>query len=622
MRLSRASRRALGLLGVAAITAGGVATSSATFVATSSVTQGFNTKAHWGGAAVSIASPVDGLRTNDATPPVSGLGGRAPGDHPTVMVKVWAGGAATGEPLQTLVARIADDGTWSVSLRALADGRYTVRAEQSDADDNVGHSQAVGFVVDTTAPAPSITAPVAMATVGPSPALGGLAGDAAGDAATVTLLLWHNAAGSGAPQRTLTAARSGSGWSIVATPPLTAGAWSARVGQADDAGNSGVSALRVFTVDAATPNGLRIRSPRRGAWLSTSTPTIAGTASVASGAAATVTVEVYAGPAATGKPVRTQTTSRTGASWSIVVTPGLADGQYTARAQQADVHGDFALSNSRSFRVDTDAPVPAIEVPDDGTRVGARPAISGTAGTEHGDLAGVTVRIYAGPSASGAPEQTRTVRASGTGAWAMTADPLPAGVHTIQASQRDRAGNAGLSNAVTVTVTVAPGEPPAAQQIAALDGGGDDGHLDAGDSIAFTYSAAMSPSSMLPAWGGATVAIRVRFFDVGGHDAFTLLNAAGGDIVGVTGGSASSGGVDTNGNYVHGTVTFEATMVLSGDGRVVTVTLGAPDVPGNVRDQSVNGRDMEWTVNTAATDAAGNAVVAATVSENDRDRDF
>jgi subtilisin-like proprotein convertase family protein len=98
---------------------------------------------------VTISSPGNGSTTGDSTPRIAGSAGTAPGDAGTVTVRVFAGGGIAGAAVQTLtVARNGGSGAWAVDAAALADGIYTVRAEQSDASGNVGVSAPVTFTVD------------------------------------------------------------------------------------------------------------------------------------------------------------------------------------------------------------------------------------------------------------------------------------------------------------------------------------------------------------------------------------------------------------------------------------------------------------------------------------------
>jgi len=106
--------------------------------------------------AVTLRSPAPGAATRDATPALSGDAGGAPGDSPTVSVKIYVGSSSSGTPLQTVTA-LSSAGGWSVELpAALSDGPYTAVAEQADGAGNAGRSVPVNFSVDTAPPDTSL----------------------------------------------------------------------------------------------------------------------------------------------------------------------------------------------------------------------------------------------------------------------------------------------------------------------------------------------------------------------------------------------------------------------------------------------------------------------------------
>ncbi|MFL5780534.1 MAG: SdrD B-like domain-containing protein, partial [Thermoleophilaceae bacterium] len=119
---------------------------------------------------VTVTQPAASSLTADTTPPLAGVAGNASGDLATVTVKVYAGASASGSPVRSFaITRSA--ASWSVSdpdwdaavpLRApLADGQYTVQAEQSDGG-STGVSSARTFRVDTTAPTTTDDVPAAV----------------------------------------------------------------------------------------------------------------------------------------------------------------------------------------------------------------------------------------------------------------------------------------------------------------------------------------------------------------------------------------------------------------------------------------------------------------------------
>ncbi|HEY5144798.1 MAG TPA: Ig-like domain-containing protein, partial [Solirubrobacteraceae bacterium] len=469
MGAGRILRLLLALVGVAAFTVGGFATSGATFVAhVSSTGNTFSTYPDWVAPVVSIATPADGSRTASATPAIAGTAGILSGDLPSVTVRIYAGAVASGPVVQTRTAvRNAGTGAWTLNPTALADGTYTARAEQDDSFLNQGFSDPVTFTVDTVAPAPTITAPAAGATVAGGATISGAAGNATGDAATLTVNVYAGGTATGAPVRTLTATRSGATWSVPIAPALGSGTFTARASQGDDVGHTGLSNTRTFVIDATAP-APAISQPTSNQWLTTTTPLIRGTAGNAGGDGPTVTIKLYAGATATGAPVQTLSATRAGTNWSI--TPAaLADGQYTAQAIQSDAVGNVGTSAARSFYVDTTTPVVSIAAPTASQRVGARPPISGTAGIVLGDSATVTVRIYAGATTAGALRQTLSAtRNAITGAWTVTPGTLTDGTYTAQATQIDSAGHTGTSAPV---VFIADGTPPSGVAITAPTAG-------------------------------------------------------------------------------------------------------------------------------------------------------
>ena len=97
--------------------------------------------------------------------------------------------------MQTLSAPRTGTG-WTIDAATMVSGQYTAQATQTDAAGNIGTSAAVTFVVDTTAPAVTLTAPANnTASTNLTPTFSGTAGNAAGptpsaDSATVTVKIY------------------------------------------------------------------------------------------------------------------------------------------------------------------------------------------------------------------------------------------------------------------------------------------------------------------------------------------------------------------------------------------------------------------------------------------------
>ena len=102
-------------------------------------------------------------------------------------------------------------------------------------------------------------------------------------------------------------------------------------------------------------------------------------------------------------------------------------------------------------------PVVTLGAPADGsTSTDSTPDLSGTTTAPDNT---VSVKLYSGGDASGAPVQTLTGSGSG-GNWQATAATLEPGTYSAQASAADGAGNEGLSSVHAFTVLAPPGGGP------------------------------------------------------------------------------------------------------------------------------------------------------------------
>ncbi|HVM04551.1 MAG TPA: Ig-like domain-containing protein [Acidimicrobiales bacterium] len=147
---------------------------------------------------------------------------------------------------------------YSVNLdtTVLAAGNHDLRVVTTDVAGNAFTSPAVTVTVDNTAPAPTLTSPASGDTVRTTtPALSGAAGNAGGDSANVTVLIYPGTGTGGTPVQTKTATRSGSSWSTTADA-LATGTYTAQATQTDSAGNTGTSAASTFTVPPFAPTNV------------------------------------------------------------------------------------------------------------------------------------------------------------------------------------------------------------------------------------------------------------------------------------------------------------------------------------------------------------------------------
>ena len=149
---------------------------------------------------------------------------------------------------------------------------------------------------------------------------------------------------------------------------------------------------------------------------------------------------------------------------------GLSDGPHTFEVRALDAsNAPDPTPATRSWTVDTLAPPVTLDQPASGSTIDdTTPAFSGIAGSQPGDSASVTVKIWLGGDAGGSPLQTKTTsRDPVSGAYGVTADALAAGSYTARAEQSDAAGNSGQSNPTTFTTDTTP--PAAARLETALN---------------------------------------------------------------------------------------------------------------------------------------------------------
>jgi len=401
--------------------------------------------------AVSL-TPVAAL-TNNPEPSFSGNAGVAPGDLPSVTLKIYAGESTSGTPVR-MITVTPTGAAWKATLEeALKDGTYTAQAEQSDNAGNTTKTARSIFTVDTTPPAVSLNT-VASPTNNTTPVFSGNAGVAAGDNAALTLKIYTGSGASGSPIQTIAVTPTGATWKATVTTPLGEGTYTARVEQSDKAGNIGRSMASTFAIFTTPP---RLSLNPVASPTNTKEPSFSGAAGDEEIDLASVTLKIYAGSGVSGSPIRTVTVTRSGATWKTSLEPSeaLSDGTYTAQAEQSDEAGNTTKSVPSTFTVDTTPP--AVSLTSVATLTdNAKPSFSGGTGVAPGDIASVTLKIYSGSTTSGSLERTVVVTPSGTTWTAGLAEALRDGTYTAQAEQSDEAGNTGKSEPSTFTVDTVP----------------------------------------------------------------------------------------------------------------------------------------------------------------------
>ncbi len=384
---------------------------------------------------------------SNATPSFGGAGGQEAGDG---AVRVLVDGSLVGEAS-------VSSGSWTLSSAHLTDGTHTVRAEQTDQAGNVSTTSTATFRVDTIAPEPTITGPKAGDKLKSSLVeFRGNAGNATGDAAEVTVEVFKGESTTVENlEQSFTVSRSGSSWSSGSSGPrLSNGIYTVRVKQLDSVENTGVSGAVTFEVDSPAPSVTLNALPR---FTADSTPSFSGSADSTAEAKPEVTLRVWRGTSASGSLAQAASGPAGAGVWSLGLAEPLADGTYTAQAEQPPAAKNPAgVSEATTFTVDTQAPQPTLSAPGESTGL---ETVSGSAGTATGDRRQVTAELFSGGSAEGAAIEMITVLDSADGTWSATFGGLGGGLYTVVARQSDEAGNTGSSAAQSFTVNAPP--PPA-----------------------------------------------------------------------------------------------------------------------------------------------------------------
>ena len=213
------------------------------------------------------------------------------------------------------------------------------------------------------------------------------------------------------------------------------------VRQTDVAGNVSTTGALTFTLDASVPAAPVITSPANGSTIATATPTITGTGEA--GAVVTILIDgVVAGTATVGG----------GSTWTF--TPAaLSNAAHTITATETDPAGNVSTTSaSDTFTVNSAVPVVTVAlVQDTGSsaadRITSNAALTGTSDP------GAAITLTENGTTIG------TATANGSGVWSFTPSGLPAGAHTIVASETNGAGTTG-SGSLTFTLDAsAPAAP-------------------------------------------------------------------------------------------------------------------------------------------------------------------
>jgi hypothetical protein len=297
----------------------------------------------------------------------------------------------------------------------------------------------------------TLTSPTANQTFTDSqPTFAGAAGDGFGYNGQVKVKVYGGSSASGTAAQTLTTTESGGSWSVAATS-LENGTYTAQAEQDDVVGNADLSSPVTFTLNNPAPPTVTLNS-LGAAPLSTSTPTLAGTAGTATGDSK-VSILIYTA-GSSPRPVQyLAATPGADGSYSVEVSPALLDGQYQAIAYQVNSTGGLGQSTALVFSIKLHAPVVTLATPGAGASLPQHGAtFSGLAGHVYGDGSTVAISLWRGTSDHGQPFGTAKATVSGT-TWSLRwPHTLALGLYTVQASQSDDAGHTTHTAAHTFLV--------------------------------------------------------------------------------------------------------------------------------------------------------------------------
>jgi len=353
----------------------------------------------------------------------------------------------------------------------------------------------------------------------------------------------------------------------------------------DKAGNTATTVKRTVTVqDTTAPSAAIISSPADGATVTTTTPTVSGTAEANS------VIQLYKGSGLLSLvKIGTVTTDSNG-NWSIT-TSSLSTGRHTISTVVTDVSGNSTAFFSSSISItvtitDTTAPAkPIISSPSNGAIITTvNMTTSGTA------EASALVKLYDTDGTTVLGSAT----ADGAGAWSIS-NPIADGAHTLTVKATDAAGNTSVaSTGLSISVdTTAPIKP-----------------------VFITTSGTVNTAT--PAISGSTEAgATVKLFDTNGTTVLGSTTAAGNGLWSITSSSLTSGAhtltakaIDAAGN----------TSVVSAN-LSITVSIST-SLSGSVVDGKVSGatltifsdKDMLTQIGSGSTNATGAFNVTLTVS--------
>jgi hypothetical protein len=362
----------------------------------------------------------------------------------------------------------------------------------------------------------------------------------------------------------------------------------------DGTGLSTASAVVTRRVDNAAPSVPTLADPGT----MTATPTLTGTAADGGSGVASWTVQFS--PAGAG--TWTNACSDTAAPWASCAwnTTAVADGLYDVRAVVADAAGNTTPSTTvASRRVDNGGPT--VTLADPGAYLRGTVALGSTAT----DPVGMTSVVFERKPSSGSTWTTICTDTATPFTCSWNTTTLSDGVYDLRATATDTLGHVSTA---TVTGRTVDNTAPAPLNIQTTNGGATQGRVEANDTLTFTWTETVNPTSVLAGWTGASQAVRVQITNATTQDTLQVLNSAGTATLPFGGVAAD---IKLRADFVSTTAVFNATMVQNGSS--ITILLGTRR-SGTVR-TATTAVAMSWKGSTATTDLAGNPGTGVTINE-------
>lgn len=344
------------------------------------------------------------------------------------------------------------------------------------------------------------------------------------------------------------------------------------------------------TADGDPPTGLTLSG------LSTyvrGSVSLTGTASDAISGVATVVIEYKLN---SGSSWTTACSFSSGPYSCSFDTATASDGLYDFRLVATDDAGNQAISAVTTSEIDNTVSSVSFTAPS--AYVRQTIALSATASDTGSGVAGVVFeyKLTSGSSWSTACSDT-------TSPYTCNFDTtvLIDGSHDFRATATDNAGNQAASSTAASTVD---NTVPTAADVQTANGGGTLRRPTTGDTVTYSFSEPVQPTSILAGWTGVSTTVTLRL-NQAATDTMTVYNAANTALLPL--GSTTIGT-----QFVTGNRRFTgSTMVMSGN--TITITLGTR-AGGGVATGTVNVA-MVWTPSTTVTDLAGNPMSATACTE-------